>query len=227
MPDRINNTGTGSADSSNALHVAEQAASHGLKDEQGWIHAPSATLLPADTTFKGGLDGATASDFWQWGFSDLRLNIVRGIFAEFLVAKAVGDPADTLRDPWANFDVRTLEGVTIEVKSSAYLQAWPMKRLTTPTFTSLTSHGDAREGKSVEREVRADVFVFCLHTARSHAEYDPLDVTQWKFWVMSATRVRFHGTRQVGLTFVKENSPTYVWSDLREAVLAASSERDI
>lgn len=29
---------------------------------------------------------ATVLDFWRWGFSDLRLNIVRGVLAEFLLA---------------------------------------------------------------------------------------------------------------------------------------------
>ena len=37
-----------------------------------------------------GLD-ATVADFWRWAFSDLRDNTTRGILAEFLVAKAVGD----------------------------------------------------------------------------------------------------------------------------------------
>lgn len=53
---------------------------------------------------------ATVLDFWPWGFSDLRLNIVRGVLAEFLVAKVIG-ATETPKEEWANFDVRTPAGV--------------------------------------------------------------------------------------------------------------------
>ncbi|MGH2848660.1 MAG: hypothetical protein ACRDL0_22100 [Thermoleophilaceae bacterium] len=53
---------------------------------------------------------ATVLDFWRWGFSDLRLNIVRGVLAEFLVAKVIG-ATETPKEEWANFDVRTPAGV--------------------------------------------------------------------------------------------------------------------
>jgi hypothetical protein len=50
-----------------------------------------ATPLDGSERFSG-LD-ATVAEFWRWAFSDLRDNTTRGIFAEFLVAKAVGDSA--------------------------------------------------------------------------------------------------------------------------------------
>lgn len=127
--------------------LLERSSSAGLdeSDDKGGmvshnedpILAPKVGTLSPSARFEGG-PGVTACEFWQWGFSDLRLNMVRGVLAEFLVAKAVGDPANTLRDPWANYDVETPDGVTIEVKSSAYLQAWTMRRLTKPTFAGLT-----------------------------------------------------------------------------------------
>lgn len=58
---------------------------------------------------------ATVLDFWRWGFSDLRLNIVRGVLAEFLVAKAVG-ATETPKEEWANFDVGTPASVRVEVR---------------------------------------------------------------------------------------------------------------
>src|SRR5689334_1809608 len=73
------------------------------------------------------LPGATVRDFWAWALGDLRLNANRGMLAQFLVARAVGDvrPRD---DGWGNFDVLTPEGIKVEVKSSGYLQSWRQTR---------------------------------------------------------------------------------------------------
>jgi hypothetical protein len=68
-----------------------------------------------------GLD-ATVADFWRWAFSDLRNNTTRGILAEFLVARAVGDDRGP-RAGWDSFDVQAPDETRIEVKSSAFLQS--------------------------------------------------------------------------------------------------------
>ncbi len=80
---------------------------------------------------------ATVADFWRWAFSDLRDNTTRGILAEFLVAKAVGDERSP-RVGWDNFDVQAPGGPAIEVKCSAYLQSWAQKRLSGLMFGRLT-----------------------------------------------------------------------------------------
>src|SRR5687767_12517224 len=73
-------------------------------------------------------EGSTALDFnlfefWQWSGSDLVSNTWRGLLAEFLVAKALGISI-AVRVEWDAYDLRTPEGLTIEIKSSAYLQSW-------------------------------------------------------------------------------------------------------
>src|SRR5688572_11613935 len=61
--------------------------------------------------------------FWQWMGSDLVGNTFRGAVAEYLVAQALG-LAGAVRAEWGAFDLRTADGVKIEVKSCAYLQSW-------------------------------------------------------------------------------------------------------
>lgn len=91
-----------------------------------WKYTPlPRKQLTGNERFKG-ID-TSVIDFWRWGAGDLMTNTARGILAEFLVAKAVGDERPT-RLEWDNFDVLTPEGVKIEVKTSALLQAaflWP------------------------------------------------------------------------------------------------------
>jgi hypothetical protein len=137
-----------------------------------------------------GLD-ATVADFWRWAFSDLRDNTTRGILAEFLVARAVGDERD-LRIGWDNFDAQAPDGTAIEVKCSAFLQSWALKRYSELRFGRLSAREfDAtRNEYSVDARVRADVFVFCVQTQREPATYDMLDISHWEFWVVDASTIR-------------------------------------
>ena len=150
-----------------------------------------------------GLD-ATVADFWRWAFSDLRDNTTRGILAEFLVAKAVGDKR-SLRIGWDNFDAQAPDGTAIEVKCSAFLQSWAQKRHSELVFGRLSAREfDAiRNEYSVEARVRADVFVFAVQTQREPAAYDVLDISHWEFWVVSGTVVWEQQWKSVGIGWVK------------------------
>ena len=86
-----------------------------------------------------GLD-ATVADFWRWAFSDLRDNTTRGILAEFLVAKAVGDRAPAA-DRMGQLRRQAPDGTAIEVKCSAFLQSWTQKRHSELVFGRLTRPG--------------------------------------------------------------------------------------
>ncbi|MDM5221320.1 hypothetical protein QUF86_11390 [Peribacillus sp. NJ11] len=71
----------------------------------------------------------TILDFWQWGFSKILTNNLRGIFAEFLIGTALGC-LNQLRVEWDAFDL-VYKGMKIEVKSSAYIQAWHKENIQT------------------------------------------------------------------------------------------------
>ena len=131
--------------------------------------------------------------------SDLKTNNVRGYLAEFLVARAVG--ASTSRVEWDAWDVTSPDGVKIEVKTSGYIQAWAQNKLSVPTFRVAPAYGwDPSTGTwSQGQNYNADVYVFCLHTATSHDAYDPLDTSQWEFYVASRRAVEERTTRQMGL----------------------------
>jgi hypothetical protein len=164
-------------------------------------------------------------DFWRWAFSDLRENIVRGVFAEFLVARAVGDPSP-LRHAWDNFDVTTPTGIKIEVKSSAYLQSWRQRTVSRITFAGLTGRGYSYETNvlEAERSLRADVYVFALHTCREPTQYDVLDLTAWQFYVLPVTTLRDAGSpRSVSKSFLDQLGTAVVpLSGVREAVTRAA-----
>ncbi len=62
----------------------------------------------------------TLLGFWRWAASDLVSNTLRGILAEYIVACALDLPQE-VRVEWDAFDLKTAQGLKIEVKSAAYL----------------------------------------------------------------------------------------------------------
>ena len=137
--------------------------------------------------------GATILDFWRWIGSDLVGNTTRGLFAEYLVGLAVGavtgEEADGVRDEWAAHDLVIPGGITIEVKSSAYLQSWWQEKETTPRFGIAPTQGwDSATGSYSKGKARhSHVYVFCLlGHRREKARLDPLDLSQWSFYVLAA-----------------------------------------
>ncbi|MGY1833176.1 hypothetical protein ACI8AA_22400 [Geodermatophilus sp. SYSU D01180] len=165
-----------------------------------WGPLPEARILSGDEPIGGA--GATLRDFWAWAYSDLRTNTVRPLLAEYLVARAVGaDPRP--RVEWDSYDVLTPEGLRLEVKSGAYLQAWEQSKLSSITFGGLRARVWTDGGPVGEPTYNADGYVFAVLTAEEHASYDALDLGQWSFWVLPRARVVATGQASMGLARVE------------------------
>lgn len=148
-----------------------------------WLEPKPMEVLSGDERF--GDTDLSVQDFWRWSANDLRENVTRGILAEFLVARAVGDEGET-RSAWADYDVTSAEGVKIEVKSSAYLQSWRQRKPSQIVFSGLNAYTYSEETntRGDEREYQADVYVFAVQTCVDPAEYDPLGIAAWEFYVI-------------------------------------------
>jgi hypothetical protein len=141
-------------------------------------------------------------NFWQWFGSDLLNNTTRGILAEYLVARALGC-ASGVRLGWEPFDAMTPSGVRVEVKSAAYLQSWYQARLSPIGFDTRPTLGwDAKTNWwDSDRKRQAEVYVFCLLAHQEKATVDPLDMAQWRFFVLSAKQLdaQVGAQKRVGL----------------------------
>jgi hypothetical protein len=87
--------------------VAEDSDAQTGGSDSAWLIPKLVIRLTGDERFSD--DVSSVLDFWRWAFSDLRTNIVRGVLAEYLVARAVGD-GSPLREAWDNWDVTTRPG---------------------------------------------------------------------------------------------------------------------
>lgn len=173
--------------------------------------------------------GVTVRDFWAWALGDLRLNSTRGMLAQFLVARAVGDPRPR-DDGWGDFDVLTADGVKVEVKASGYLQSWKQAKPSKIVFSGLKAlpWSDETGEWGSEPEFRADVYVFAVHLCTDHAAYDPLDLAAWRFYVLPASVLRALNQKTLTLSRLETLAPPPVpWAGLRDAIsLAAVNDNE-
>jgi hypothetical protein len=160
--------------------------------------------LKADDNFTCGDDDAfCVVEFWRWAFSDLQSNALRGVLAEYIVARALGiEPVG--RASWDDYDLEMPDGTTVEVKSSAYLQSWTQSKPSVLQFGGLRGRTwSPEDGYSETQEYRADVYVFCVQTATTQEEYDPLDLEQWEFCVLPRQVLEERGTKSIRWSVVK------------------------
>lgn len=137
------------------------------------------------------VEGAHLRGFWSWACSDLLGNAMRGVLAEYVVGLALGCVDGGTRLEWDAADLRTRQGLRVEVKSSAYLQSWQQSRLSTISFDIRPTAGwdAATNTYATERERQADVYVFCVFTPTDKTRADPLDLDRWDFYVMSTDQL--------------------------------------
>ncbi len=168
--------------------------------------------------------------FWQWSASDLLSNATRGIVAEYLVARALdADPAG-VRDEWAAYDLRTREGVKVEVKSAAYLQSWYHEKLSQISFVvSKTRAWDPSTNRMAEKAARqADVYVFALLAHQDKQTVDPLDVSHWLFFVLPTSELDRRTRSQHSITLPtlrKLCDGSVAYHDLKAAVAEAAKRK--
>ena len=133
----------------------------------------------------------TVLDFWQYGFSNLNSNVLRGALAEFLVECALKElDAIEIRNPWGDYDVE-YNDKKIEVKSCSYLQDWDQPKLSVIRWAGLKAKslywssavGDFQ--KNEQKEYKSDIYVLALLNHMETETLDILDLDQWCFYVLS------------------------------------------
>ena len=140
--------------------------------------------------WKGKFLPHTMLDFWRWSASDLVNNALRGKLAEFIVAQAVGLTAKP-RVEWESYDLMSISGIRIEVKSSAYLQSWYHKKLSSIKFMIRPTFGwDVTTNRyEIESKRQSDIYVFCLLSHQDKQTLDPLNMDQWSFFVLATSQL--------------------------------------
>lgn len=152
-------------------------------------------------------------DFWAWCSSDLTNNTMRGVLAEYLVARDLG-LAEGTRIEWDAYDLKTKHGLKVEVKSAAYLQSWHQTKPSSISFSIEPKYGwDASTNEyGTERARQADVYVFAVLHHRDKSTLNPLDVDQWDFYILptAVLNERAPTQKKIALTRLEQFQPRKV-----------------
>lgn len=103
---------------------------------------------------------------------------------------------DNLRIGWDRYDL-DYGPYKIEVKSSAYLQAWPQRDYSQISF-GIGKKNDFKPGGVASLDPRhyADCYVFCKFSDKEPVTANVLDASRWEFYVVPIDRlVRFCGAQ--------------------------------
>ena len=176
------------------------------------------SLLEPDERFVGGkstgLEGATILDYWRWAFSGIVGNTDRGNMAEYIVAKAIKASGE-VRNDWENYDLITPDGIKVETKSSAYVQAWKQNRPSPPIF-SIKKTLPTWDFTSTFKQRYADVYVFCLLAYTDKETVNPMDAGQWEFYIIHTDELNrdLPDAKTISLREVRRRSRLYTLQDL-------------
>lgn len=136
-------------------------------------------------------------DFWQYGFSNLNSNVLRGALAEFIVENALKENTELeVRNPWGDYDV-LYKGKKIEVKCCSYIQDWDQSKLTTIQWSGLKAR-ELYYSEAVTKfselnkpaDYKSDIYVLALLKHQEHSTLDILDMDQWCFYVLTKEKLR-------------------------------------
>ena len=183
--------------------------------------------LKPETLFtqKGQPTSFSVLDFWVWMASDVLNNTLRGTIAEYIVSQAM-EACTPVRVEWNTVDITTPKGIKIEVKSSAYLQSWHQNRPSEISFgIAKTYPWDWETNQYGETQVRsADVYVFCVLAHLDGQTVNPLELTQWEFYILPTSTLdsSLGNQKTVSLSRLKKlGTAALGYDQIRNAVLKA------
>lgn len=167
---------------------------------------------------------AQLMDFWRWAYSDLIGNTERGALAEYIVACAL-DIASAERISWDKYDLITTDGITVEVKTSGYIQTWEQKDLSKPIFGIQPTYGwnSITNEYDIVQKRQADIYVFCLHNHTIQETANPLLIEQWDFYLMPTAKLNEHfGNRKTATlrALIKAGAELCEYEQLSERIAA-------
>jgi len=135
-------------------------------------------------------------EFWQYGFSNLNSNVLRGALAEFIVENALkNNDQINVRNPWGDYDILSPNGKKIEVKCCSYIQDWDQDELSRIVWCGLKAKSlywssAVSDFPRSPADYKADIYVFCLLKHQDPSTLDILDMDQWCFYILTKERVK-------------------------------------
>ncbi len=167
-------------------------------------------------------------DFWRWALSNLTSCVTQKLFAEFIVAAALNRHTD-VRNENDIYHLETIGGKKIEVFSSAYIQTWSHNGLPNISFTLNPGFDLSVDSplQSSERLHLIDILIFCLLHHRNEHTLNPLNLSQWTFFVINSHHFKKPSgeKKSISLNKLKQLNPIVCgFENLRRIIESVASE---
>ena len=158
-------------------------------------------------------------DFWSWAYSDILSNRNRSIYAEFLVASALG-LTDKPRIEWDAVDL-VYKNTKIEIKSASYVQSCEQKKLSSIRFDIAHKKGWDSTTNTISNEVKrsANVYVFCLFADKdmSTASESLFDAKYWNFYLVKTSDLP-KKQKSISLAYLESISSCTSYGDIQKVI---------
>lgn len=163
------------------------------------------------------IKNSTLADFLMWAFSDLCDDVIKGIFAEWMIAKLLEIPT-MRRYEWSNSDLISVRETKIEIKASSYWQSWkainpdgtakdlgkyPIQLDSKIRFSGLMAKDTIDHHKEKQGRLKSDLYIFCFQNEKNYERWNAMDISQWEFYLVPAKRIK---TKSVSIQWLKASS---------------------
>jgi len=159
--------------------------------------------------------GITMLDFWKYQYSNIY--DMQEYIAEFIVGKALGINEPMNRDGWTSYDI-DYDGIRIEVKETGYYYSWQSDGQISQRRSFDIHLAKGKGGASPERQ--NDIYVFCLNTGTDEETSNPLDMSNWEFYVIPTHIIndKCKSQKSISLGRVSKLAPLTRYEELKNTI---------
>ena len=159
--------------------------------------------------------GITMLDFWKYQYSNIY--DMQEYIAEFIVGKALGIDEPINRDGWTLYDI-FYGNKRIEVKETGYYYSWQKNgKISKHRTFGITSAYGSDNVKARQN----DIYVFCLNTGTNAGESNPLEMSNWEFYVVPTAVINANCApkqKSISLGKVRKLAPMTRFQDLKSTI---------
>lgn len=139
--------------------------------------------------------GFNVLDFWRFQYSNLA--DLEGRVGEFLVAMALGKESGDNNNGWTLWDIN-YKGKRVEVKTTSYYKTWreegTYSKVRTFSIQQTYPNEDGNpniysDNKEKVKVRNNDLYVFVINIGKTKDEANPLNLNNWRFYVISTDRI--------------------------------------
>lgn len=159
--------------------------------------------------------GMTMLDFWKYQYSNIY--DMQEYIAEFIVGKALGIDEPMNRNGWTSYDI-DYDGIRIEVKETGYYYSWQYDGQISQRRSFDIHQAKGKGGASPERQ--NDIYVFCLNTGTDEETSNPLDMSNWEFYVIPTHIIndKCQSQKSISLGRVSKLAPLTRYEELKNVI---------